>query len=221
MKKLSETNEETSNPNNVNLNSVAHDPWENAFAWFATNPDGVWQRGRIRSHVTTTNENKWKFSILSEDDGKIIDIETERVDTLFLEFEWVKRRDKNSEGVRDISDMTSLSFLNEPEMIECMKERFNSQRIYTNTGPILLAVNPFERLPLYTDDLLHRYYEADSTELKHLGPHIYQISARAYKNMFIDKFKVNEREDQAILVNGESGAIYYMLQYNTHLYQNY
>ena len=102
--------------------------------------------------------------------------------------------------------MTSLCFLNEPEMIECMRQRFRGKDIYTNIGPILLAVNPFERLPIYTDSLLEKYFKADGPELKRLGPHVYQISARAYTRMLFDKFNPDRRENQSILVNGESGA---------------
>lgn len=42
--------------------------------------------------------------------------------------------------------------------------RFENDCIYTYTGPILLAVNPFQRLPLYTKDVrkVRRSYIKDS-----------------------------------------------------------
>ncbi len=48
------------------------------------------------------------------------------------------------------SDMISLPHLHEPAILHAVGERYFRGEIYTWTGPVLIAVNPFQRLPLYT-----------------------------------------------------------------------
>lgn len=134
------------------------------------------------------------------------------------DFALVKRRDASpSSALAGVADMTRLSFLNEPEMLHCLECRFlppggqaqeQEPRIYTNIGHILMAVNPFKPLPgLYSNDLLWRYVRAGPRQLQQeLGPHVFQVGRRAYDRMLWNKFNPTERENQSVLVNGESGA---------------
>ena len=48
------------------------------------------------------------------------------------------------------ADMISLPHLHEPAILHAVSERYFRGEIYTWTGPVLIAVNPFQRLPLYT-----------------------------------------------------------------------
>lgn len=48
------------------------------------------------------------------------------------------------------NDMISLPHLHEPAILHAVSERYFEGQIYTWTGPVLIAVNPFQRLPLYT-----------------------------------------------------------------------
>ena len=47
-------------------------------------------------------------------------------------------------------DLITLPHLHEPAILHAVHERFHYGKIYTWTGPVLIAVNPFQRLPLYT-----------------------------------------------------------------------
>ena len=49
------------------------------------------------------------------------------------------------------NDLITLPHLHEPAILHAISERFFYGKIYTWTGPVLIAVNPFQRLPLYTD----------------------------------------------------------------------
>jgi myosin V len=169
-------------------------------------PDGVWIEATVLSHQPVNSITKEKSFVVSTDDVSVYTIKTLSVDKFNLEFQWLKKRSVAIDSLEHVSDMTSLPFLNEPEMLECMRLRFASKTIYTNTGPILIAINPFERLPLYDNETLMRYHEADDAEVRKLKPHVYQISNGAYRKMFIDKYDPDKRENQSILVNGESGA---------------
>jgi myosin heavy subunit len=48
------------------------------------------------------------------------------------------------------NDIITLPHLHEPALLHAIGERFHRGEIYTWTGPVLIAVNPFQRLPLYT-----------------------------------------------------------------------
>lgn len=67
----------------------------------------------------------------------------------------------------------------------------------TYTGSILVAVNPYRILPIYTAEQIKMYRERKIGELP---PHIFAIGDNAYGNM--KRFHVN----QCIIISGESGA---------------
>jgi myosin heavy subunit len=53
----------------------------------------------------------------------------------------------NEQDASSLSDLAQLPHLHEAALLDAIKNRFHSNIIYTYTGPILLAVNPFEKLP--------------------------------------------------------------------------
>ncbi|XP_042000304.1 myosin-8-like [Salvia splendens] len=97
-----------------------------------------------------------------------------------------------------VDDMTKLAYLHEPGVLYNLKCRYNMNEIYTYTGNILIAVNPFQRLPhLYNDNMMEKY---KGMAIGELSPHPYAIADNAYRQM------IKEDISQAILVSGESGA---------------
>lgn len=56
-------------------------------------------------------------------------------------------------------DLIGLTHLHEPAVVYCLRQRYGYDKIYTATGPILLAVNPFQNLKsLYSEKIMQRYY---------------------------------------------------------------
>ncbi|KAL6606931.1 hypothetical protein ACP70R_042584 [Stipagrostis hirtigluma subsp. patula] len=97
-----------------------------------------------------------------------------------------------------VDDMTKLSYLHEPGVLENLATRYELNEIYTYTGNILIAVNPFQRLPhLYDPHMMQQYKGAPFGEL---SPHVFAVADVAYRAM------INEGKSNAILVSGESGA---------------
>uniref|UniRef100_A0A0E0NMU1 Uncharacterized protein n=1 Tax=Oryza rufipogon TaxID=4529 RepID=A0A0E0NMU1_ORYRU len=97
-----------------------------------------------------------------------------------------------------VDDMTKLAYLHEPGVLQNLKSRYDMNEIYTYTGNILIAVNPFRRLPhLYDTQMMEQYKGADFGEL---SPHPFAVADVAYRLM------LNEGISQSILVSGESGA---------------
>ncbi|XAR57538.1 Myosin ATPase [Bertholletia excelsa] len=97
-----------------------------------------------------------------------------------------------------VDDMTKLTYLNEPGVLDNLERRYALNEIYTYTGSILIAVNPFTRLPhLYNVHMMEQYKEAPFGEL---SPHVFAVADASYRAM------INEGQSQSILVSGESGA---------------
>ncbi|KAJ8921520.1 hypothetical protein NQ315_003138 [Exocentrus adspersus] len=94
-------------------------------------------------------------------------------------------------------DSVLLEPLTEDSFIANLQQRFKRDHIYTYVGNVLVSVNPYKKLALYSADLVEAYVERGPFQLP---PHIYAIAGSAYRWL-------NDRnEDQCIIVTGESGA---------------
>lgn len=97
-----------------------------------------------------------------------------------------------------VDDMTKLSYLHEPGVLQNLSTRYELNEIYTYTGNILIAINPFQRLPhLYDTHMMEQYKGAGFGEL---SPHVFAVADVAFRAM------INEGKSNSILVSGESGA---------------
>ncbi|XP_039603143.1 myosin-7 [Polypterus senegalus] len=96
-----------------------------------------------------------------------------------------------------IEDMAMLTFLHEPAVLYNLKERYAAWMIYTYSGLFCVTVNPYKWLPVYNAEVVAAYRGKKRTEAP---PHIFSISDNAYQYMLTD------RENQSILITGESGA---------------
>ena len=56
-------------------------------------------------------------------------------------------------------DLITLTHLHEPAVVHCLRKRYEKDMIYTNTGPILIALNPFKRCKVYGDAIMKSYWE--------------------------------------------------------------
>ncbi|CAN1218260.1 XI-K [Linum perenne] len=100
-----------------------------------------------------------------------------------------------------VDDMTKLSYLHEPGVLQNLATRYELNEIYTYTGNILIAVNPFQRLPhLYDTHMMEQYKGAAFGEL---SPHVFAVADAAYR---VNRAMINDGKSNSILVSGESGA---------------
>nr|XP_053650160.1 unconventional myosin-Va-like isoform X2 [Cherax quadricarinatus] len=96
------------------------------------------------------------------------------------------------------NDLTSLSYLHEPAVLYNLQVRFcNHNAIYTYCGIVLVAINPYEELPIYGPDTISAYR---GHSMGDLDPHIFAVAEEAFTQMERDN------KDQSIIVSGESGA---------------
>ncbi|CAI5518241.1 unnamed protein product [Closterium sp. Naga37s-1] len=99
-------------------------------------------------------------------------------------------------GIMD--DMVKMAYLHEPGVLCNLMLRYQRNLIYTYTGSILIAANPFMRIPgIYDREMREAYRGA---QIGDLSPHVFAIADNAYRAM------VDDKRSQSILISGESGA---------------
>jgi myosin heavy subunit len=100
----------------------------------------------------------------------------------------------------DVNDLLNLTVLHDATLLNCLKRRYLKDVIYTNIGAIVVALNPFNfTIPWYMDDKMEGYLGEGDTIERNL-PHSWAVAHNTYFEMR------NDRQNQSVLVSGESGA---------------
>ena len=89
-----------------------------------------------------------------------------------------------------------LVHLHEASILHNVSRRFSQDLIYTRTGPILIALNPFKWLDIYGEDTIQKYRGA---VLGASPPHVYEVAEGTYQAM-------RKGSDLSVIICGESGA---------------
>ncbi|KRY13179.1 Unconventional myosin-Vb, partial [Trichinella patagoniensis] len=104
---------------------------------------------------------------------------------------------RNPEFLMDSNDLTSLSYIQEPDILYALKNRFERECIYTYFGIVLVAVNPYKDVDLY-DKSIYKLYR--NGNVRQLDPHIFGIAEEAFSSLD------QQKQNQSIIISGESGA---------------
>lgn len=149
---------------------------------------------RTECFVPDDKEEYVKAKVVSREGGKVT-AETENGKTVTIKEDQVMQQ--NPPKFDKIEDMAMLTFLHEPAVLYNLKERYAAWMIYTYSGLFCVTVNPYKWLPVYNAEVVAAYRGKKRSEAP---PHIFSISDNAYQYMLTD------RENQSILITGESGA---------------
>uniref|UniRef100_A0A3B4DSR2 Myosin motor domain-containing protein n=1 Tax=Pygocentrus nattereri TaxID=42514 RepID=A0A3B4DSR2_PYGNA len=98
-------------------------------------------------------------------------------------------------GVQDF--LLLDNYTSEAAFIENLRRRYKENLIYTYIGSVLVSVNPYRELEIYSKQHMERYRGVNFYEI---SPHIYALADNSYRAVR------TERKDQCILISGESGA---------------
>lgn len=96
-----------------------------------------------------------------------------------------------------VSDLTLLSKISDDAINDNLHKRFMNNTIYTYIGHVLISVNPFQDLGIYTQDNLNKYKGKNRLEVP---PHVFAIAETMYYNL------KSYGENQCVIISGESGA---------------
>ncbi|XP_053850842.1 myosin-1B-like isoform X3 [Vidua macroura] len=144
--------------------------------------------------VVHAKESYVKSTIQSRESGKVT-VKTEGGETLTVKDDQIFSM--NPPKYDKIEDMAMMTHLHEPAVLYNLKERYAAWMIYTYSGLFCVTVNPYKWLPVYNPEVVLAYRGKKRQEAP---PHIFSISDNAYQ------FMLTDRENQSILITGESGA---------------
>ncbi|RCV27043.1 hypothetical protein SETIT_5G294200v2 [Setaria italica] len=152
----------------------------------------------IGSHVWVEDKDlAWVDGEVFRIDGQNAHVRTTKGKTVIANISDIHPKDTEAPP-GGVDDMTRLSYLHEPGVLDNLAVRYAKNIIYTYTGNILIAINPFQRLPNLVDSRTMEKYKG--ANLGDLDPHVFAIADVSYRQM------INEGKSNSILVSGESGA---------------
>ena len=96
-----------------------------------------------------------------------------------------------------VPDNTQLVELTHDSVMSNLRRRHVGKEIYTFTGSILLAMNPYAHLPIYDHETMKSYLERSVRKAK---PHVFASAEEAFLSLR------KQRRSQSLVVSGESGA---------------
>lgn len=99
--------------------------------------------------------------------------------------------------IKGVGDLVLLEPITEENILETLSMRLKAGSIYTYIGNVVISVNPYTPLKLYSKAHINEYKGRNFYELP---PHIYALTDSAYRSM------KDENKDQCIIISGESGA---------------
>jgi myosin heavy chain 6/7 len=133
------------------------------------------------------------------------EIESTKGDMVTVKTESLENREVKKDQIQQmnppkfdmIEDMANMTYLNEATVLANLRSRYVKMLIYTYSGLFCVVINPYRRLPIYTNSVVAKYRGKRRTEMP---PHLFAIADNAYS------FMLQDRENQSMLITGESGA---------------
>ncbi len=102
---------------------------------------------------------------------------------------------RNPSAVEANADFLTLPNLDEPNILHSLRVRYWKEQVYSYTGPILIAVNPWKRVDNYNSTILELHKTGGTKD-----PHIFGVASKALREL------MNSKKNQCILISGESGS---------------
>lgn len=96
-------------------------------------------------------------------------------------------------------NMCEMEELSEAAILHNLRLRFEENLIYTYISSILVSVNPFKMLPIYSPAIMADY-RAKLKAMEKMSPHVYALADCAFKQLSVNN------KNQSVIISGESGA---------------
>ena len=135
--------------------------------------------------------------------------------------------------VGGVDDLIGLTHLHEPAILHALRLRYDADIIYTATGPILIAVNPFKKMDVYSTSMMERYCQqgeqngggqqsngstyttpfknrrlmGQAAPKQRLSPHVFQTADDAYRAMMRGMENSELMNNPNQMKRGKSGVV--------------
>ncbi|TID30044.1 hypothetical protein CANINC_001413 [Pichia inconspicua] len=155
-----------------------------------------WLSATVNKVEFDTNKGSYRIELRYDDDR------TDDTNPIVIHTKELNETDEKLPKLKNIDDtvddLTTLPHLNEPSVLNSVKLRYQKKIIYTFSGVVLIAMNPFEKVEqLYTSSMICAYRNAQMSDNP---PHLFAIANESYKSLR------ESGRNQSIIVSGESGA---------------
>lgn len=142
------------------------------------------------------DEHAWLVGTLKEFKNSVLEFTTDKGVRKFRMTDLKQKLEPCGSHVEDnVENLVDLDELSEGAILHHVRNRFAKKVIYTHVGSILVAVNPFEELNIYSERDIRRANEATTPY-----PHVFVTAATAYSQLRSNK------KNQSVLISGESGG---------------
>ena len=112
--------------------------------WYMSAPNSDEFGVAIGARVESIDNKQYK---LSTDDGE----------TVWVDVDSKKLKLMHASSVDTVDDMIQLGDLHEAGILRNLFKRYMDHKMYTYTGSILVAINPYELLPIYDQKHIKMY----------------------------------------------------------------
>uniref|UniRef100_A0A4W3IXA2 Myosin VIIBb n=1 Tax=Callorhinchus milii TaxID=7868 RepID=A0A4W3IXA2_CALMI len=167
---------------------------------FCSQGDHVWLELKTASEFNVPIGAVVKLA----ESGKVLVLDDEGKERWFSGKDVKKIKHMHPTSINGVEDMIRIGDLDEAGILRNLHIRYNETIIYVSTalretyiGSILISVNPYQLLPIYTVDQINLY---TNKRIGELPPHVFAIADNCYFNMRKNK------QNQCCIISGESGA---------------
>ncbi|XP_062597440.1 myosin-IIIb-like, partial [Saccostrea cucullata] len=135
----------------------------------------------------------------SADDSRHDESADDMYEEIYVSKIWRNVNDSKAQlpSVMKSDNLADLPDISESAILKEIQKRFTAGQIYTHIGDILIAVNPFQDLQIYSKEVSQKYHCKSSVPLP---PHVYGVAEKAYRCL------LSTSTSQCCVISGESGA---------------
>jgi myosin heavy subunit len=103
---------------------------------------------------------------------------------------------QESTRIGEFDNLADMEEFGAPAVLYQVRKRYEMDSIYTWIGGILVSMNPYRELPLYSAQSLNQFLHVSGIQQR-LSPHIYAAASISFQNLIVYK------ESQAFIISGE------------------
>ncbi|KAM8853718.1 unconventional myosin-XVIIIa isoform 11-T11 [Synchiropus picturatus] len=162
---------------------AAEQAWYGSEKVWLVHKDGFSLATVVRTEPGDISEGKVKIKL--EYDGSLLEVDEDDIEKA------------NPPSYDRAEDLASLLYLNESNVMHCLRQRYGGNLIHSYAGPNMVVINPLSTPSMYSEKVMHMF---KGCRREDSAPHIYSVAQSAYRNL------LTTRQDQSIVLLGKTGS---------------